>query len=285
MEAAHKTALAKGEVGIRERKPAPTLRQFVQQFLDNAGAARKQEPKTSTVGFYADALNQMLKYEPLASARMDDNLPELAKRFLRTTPVSPGRKNAYLRTLRRAAHVALELGLVRSVARFPMEQGEREREFVLSQTQESAYLAAAPQPLRGAATLMLGTGLAIGEACGLEWRDVHLEPVAGAHFGFLHVRDGKTRNRRRNVLLGAAVHTMLETHRVGAETPWVFTNSRRRNKYEPGTSRLSESTLQHQHVELRRAQLGHHQREVHPSDPRIAGACLRATGGVQFEKP
>jgi hypothetical protein len=113
MEAAHRTALAKGEVGIRDKKPAPTLKQFAQQFLDNAGAGRKQEPKASTKAFYADALNQMLKCEPLASARMDDNLPEVAKKFIRTTKVGPARKNAYLRTLRRAAHVALELGLVR----------------------------------------------------------------------------------------------------------------------------------------------------------------------------
>jgi integrase len=246
MEAAHKTALAKGEVGIRDRKPVPTLRQFAQQFLDNAGAGRKQEPKASTLGFYADALNQMLKFEPLASARMDDNLPEVAKRFIRTTHVSPGRKNAYLRTLRRAAHVALELGLARSVPRFPLEQGEREREFVLSPDQESAYLTAAPQPLKDAATLMLGTGLCVGETCVLAWRDVYLEPVNGARFGYLHVRDGKTRNRRRNVLLNSAVHAMLAARRAQAETPWVFTDS------ETGQSQLSKSTVQHQHVTLRR---------------------------------
>jgi integrase len=180
MEAAHKTALAKGEVGIKDRKPAPTLRQFAQQFLDNAGLGRRREPKTSTKEFYADALNQMLKYEPLASARMSDNLPELAKKFIRTTKVGPARKNAYLRTLRRGVHVARELGLVRSVPRFALEQGEVERDFVLSPEQEAAYLAAAPQPLKDAALLMVGTGLCVGEVCGLEWRDVHLEPVNGA---------------------------------------------------------------------------------------------------------
>jgi hypothetical protein len=169
LQAAHRTALAKGELDIKERKPAPTLKAFAQQFLDNAGLGRKQEPKVSTKAFYADALNVMLKFEPLASAKMDSNLPELAKRFLKTTCAGPGRKNAYLRTLRRAAHVAQELGLVRSVPRFPMEQGEHEREFVLSPDQESAYLSAAPQPLRDAALLMLGTGLCVGEVCGLEW--------------------------------------------------------------------------------------------------------------------
>jgi integrase len=86
----------------------------------------------------------------------------------------------------------------------------------------------------------------------LEWRDVHLEPVNGARFGYLLVRDGKTRNRRRNVLLNSAVHAMLEARAAEAKTPWVFTDSMWRNRYEPGTDQLSRSTLQHQHVELRR---------------------------------
>jgi integrase len=235
----------------KERQPAPTLKAFAQQFLDNAGLGRKQEPKVSTKAFYADALNVMLKFEPLASAKMDSNLPELSKRFLKTTRVGPGRKNAYLRTLRRAAHVAQELGLVRSVPRFPMEQGEREREFVLSPDQESAYLDAAPQPLADAALLMVGTGLCVGEVCGLEWKDVHLEPVQGARLGYLRVREGKTRNRRRNMLLSAAVRAMREARQVEARTPWVFTNSKWRNRYEPGTNPLSPSTLQHQHMRVR----------------------------------
>jgi hypothetical protein len=31
MEAAHRTALAKGEVGIRDKKPVPTLRDFAER--------------------------------------------------------------------------------------------------------------------------------------------------------------------------------------------------------------------------------------------------------------
>src|SRR6516165_3143292 len=67
---------------------------------------------------------------------------------------------------------------------------------------------------------MVGTELCIGEAWGLEWRDVHLEPVNGARFGYLLVRDGKTRNRRRYVLLNSAVHAMLEARAAEAKTPW-----------------------------------------------------------------
>src|SRR5437899_719265 len=40
MEAAHRTALAKGEVGIREKKPAPTLKEFLEsEFLPYANTA------------------------------------------------------------------------------------------------------------------------------------------------------------------------------------------------------------------------------------------------------
>jgi integrase len=252
MQAAHRTSLAKGEVGIRDRKQVPTLRDFAPKFLDSAGLGRKQEPKEATKRFYANALTQMLKYEPLASARRDSNLPEVGKKFIRTTKVGPARKNAFLRTLRRCAHVAMELGLISSVPRFAMEQGEVERDFVLSPEQEAIYMAFCPQPLKDVATLMLGTGLCVGEACNLGWRDVHLEPVNGARFGYLYVREGKTRNRRRNVLLTAAVRAMLEARAAEAKTPWVFNDSLWRNRYEQGKGRLSESTVSHQHIELRK---------------------------------
>src|SRR5579871_4626090 len=42
MESAHRTALAKGEVGIREKKPAPTLKEFLkgdfQKFVETKHA-------------------------------------------------------------------------------------------------------------------------------------------------------------------------------------------------------------------------------------------------------
>ena len=34
MEAAHRTSLAKGEVGIREKKPAPTLAEFIDKRFE-----------------------------------------------------------------------------------------------------------------------------------------------------------------------------------------------------------------------------------------------------------
>src|SRR6266446_3632957 len=48
MEAAHRTSLAKGEVGIRERKPIPTLADFIEKRFEPWAKAtfEKTSPKT-----------------------------------------------------------------------------------------------------------------------------------------------------------------------------------------------------------------------------------------------
>ncbi len=79
------------------------------------------------------------------------------------------------------------------VPRIRLLTGERVRDFVLSREKEKIYLAACPQPLHDIAVLMLETGLRIGEALHLEWADITLKPVYRARFGFLKVREGKSR--------------------------------------------------------------------------------------------
>ena len=48
MESAHRTSLAKGEVGIREKKPSPTLSQFIDLRFEPWAKAtfEKTSPKT-----------------------------------------------------------------------------------------------------------------------------------------------------------------------------------------------------------------------------------------------
>jgi len=60
MEAACRTALAKGEVGILERKPVPTLRQFSQRFIDAISVRCSSKP--NTVRFYAKKMNRLLDF-------------------------------------------------------------------------------------------------------------------------------------------------------------------------------------------------------------------------------
>src|SRR5579875_1002000 len=67
MEAAHRTALAKGEVGIEDRKPAPVFRVFSERFQAHVEARHENKPQT--VAFYASKLSRLLEYAPIAAAR------------------------------------------------------------------------------------------------------------------------------------------------------------------------------------------------------------------------
>jgi hypothetical protein len=62
MEATHKTSLAKGEVGLRDRKPAPTLRQFAEgDFLPFARSTFAAKPKT--LEYYENGVKSLLAFQ------------------------------------------------------------------------------------------------------------------------------------------------------------------------------------------------------------------------------
>ena len=70
MEAAHRTALAKGEVGIRHKKPVPTLKEFAENdFLPFVRSTFAAKPKT--LAYYENGLNQLLAVDRIASERLD----------------------------------------------------------------------------------------------------------------------------------------------------------------------------------------------------------------------
>src|SRR5271167_641442 len=69
MEAAHRTALAKGEVGITERKVAPMFKDAAKRFIDHVEARHENKPRT--VEFYASKLQRLLEFPPIAGARID----------------------------------------------------------------------------------------------------------------------------------------------------------------------------------------------------------------------
>src|SRR5262249_13139184 len=119
----------------------------------------------------------------------------------RSRQVSPASVNRALATLRRLLHLARDWRVVDRVPRIRMLNGEQNREFVLHHSEEHQYFDFAPQPLNDIALLIIDTGLRVGEALALRWRDVQLNPMDGAKFGFVHVREGKTRHAKRNVSL------------------------------------------------------------------------------------
>ena len=48
MESAHRTALAKGEVGLREKKPVPTLKEFIENRFEPWAKAQFEKTSPAT---------------------------------------------------------------------------------------------------------------------------------------------------------------------------------------------------------------------------------------------
>src|SRR5215467_10450145 len=70
MEAAHRTSLAKGEVGIRDKKPVPTLANFVsKEFMPWASATFKA--KHNTFVWYRGGARRLSEFEVVAAATLD----------------------------------------------------------------------------------------------------------------------------------------------------------------------------------------------------------------------
>jgi integrase len=230
IEAAHRTALAKGEVGITERKVVPHFVAIAKRFISHVETRHENKPQT--VVFYASKLSRLLEFAPIASARIDRIDEGTIENYVvaRRAVVGPATVNRELATLRRILRLAHEWKEIQRVPRIRLLTGERVREFVLSRKQEEIYLAACPQPLQDIAVLMLETGLRIGETLNLEWVDIILEPVNGARFGFLRVREGKSKNARRVIPLTDRASAMLRTRRQSDNSCFVFAN-REGNSY------------------------------------------------------
>src|ERR1700757_4637422 len=73
MESAHRTSLAKGEVGIRERKPSPTLAEFMDKRFEPWVQAtfEKSSPKT-WLDWYRPNLRAIKGFKPLADCKLEE---------------------------------------------------------------------------------------------------------------------------------------------------------------------------------------------------------------------
>jgi integrase len=216
MEAAFRTALAKGEAGIEDKKPVPTLADFAVRFESFVATECAQKPQT--VQFY-QAKTKCLVASFLGTKRLDaiqeqeiQDYVELRRRTTskRNGMLSPASVNRELATLRRMLRLAYRWRVIRRVPAFSLLRGERVREAILSRAQERLYLEIAPEPLRTVAIILLDTGLRMRELLTLNWADVHLEAPAGASFGYLTVRSGNSKNSRsRNVPLTERVNEIF----------------------------------------------------------------------------
>jgi len=228
MEATHKASLAKGEVGIREKKPVPTLEKFLESdFVPFVRTTKAAKP--NTVRFYENSVANLQGYSKLAGLPLDQITAEHVAGFVaqrQAGKVQVSTVNRDLATLRRAFHLAAEWGKVSTILpRVRLLSGENHRERVLSPEDERKYLDAATaighglseayrralegiravkrgeEPkrpdafrLRDVVTVLIDCGLRPEECFRLTWQD-------GIRDGAIEIHTGKGRGSRRRIPL------------------------------------------------------------------------------------
>jgi integrase len=267
MESAHKTSLAKGEVGIRDRVSVPTLKDFTERDFRPYIEARFQN-KPKTLEYYRTGLKNLNGYPPLADCILDEISAERIAGFVvkrREAGLQVSTINRQLEVLRRMRKLAIEWGKVEKVLpKIEMLPGENHRDRVLSADEEARYLEAAtaigndiqesyrralegiraamrgeqptrpedPFLLRDAATVLIDCGLRPEECFRLRWEHVRE--------GALHIPFGKTENARRTIPLTQRAAALLEMRRAAATGAWVFPAPTR-------SGHIEKSSLKKQH--------------------------------------
>jgi len=212
MEAAHKTSLAKGEVGIREKKPVMTLAAFCDDRFEPWAKATfgNSSPKT-WLDFYRVGLRAIRNHRPLANLRLDEITSERAAEFAayrQSQGLQVSTANSSLRVLRRMLRLAAEWGELQSVPTIKRLPGERHREHVVSYEEEARYLAAGSELLASIATVLVDTGMRPEECYRLRWESITW--VNGRN-GTLLVTHGKTAAARRVLPMTPRVRAILES--------------------------------------------------------------------------
>jgi integrase len=248
-------------VGIRERKAIPTLSGFADQdFLPFVQSRFAGKPKT--LEYYKTGLKRLKGFSPLAKCKLDAIPANAITDFvetLRSDKLQISSINRVLEVLRRMLRLSLEWGKTEKVPpKIQMLPGENERDRVLSDDEESRYLAAAakvganieeayrraltgvraqkgevpiepedPYLLRDVTTILIDCALRPEECFRLRWQNVR--------DGALHVPFGKTQNARRSVPLTPRTAALLEMRRSTHRVDWVFPALTRSGHIEKST--------------------------------------------------
>jgi len=248
IEAAHRTGLAKGEVGIREKAKAPSFPELAERFRD--WNRREHREHQETIDFYEDMVRSLLRYEPFKTIRIDKIDNDVRDAFtdyrLKSTrmlvirrkhgkieyrdsgkPISIAtinRERATLSCMLNLAHDEWKV-LSSPPPRFPKLQGEMVRDRVVSQNEEELYLQCADAEHRVFSLVAIDTTIRPGENLTMRWENVQLTPAIDSKYGFVHMPEGGTKKRERNIPLTPRVREALAARHSEAGMPtegWVF---------------------------------------------------------------
>lgn len=233
IEAAYKTALAKGEVGITERKKAPGFKAAMKAFLDWSESEHEAHPAThrrykvssiSLLGHFGDTPLDRITAEDVERFKADRSMEsttvkgkendERKSTGKRIRPATLNRELACLKALFNYA-IKSDFTLRNPVTRVDFLPENNEQTRVLTYDEQGKYLAAATPLLRDVATLMLETGMRPEEVYTIRPENVDLERRT------IQVPQGKTKAARRLLTLTSAV-AVLKRRMNGLESPYVF---------------------------------------------------------------
>jgi integrase len=238
MEAAHRTSLAKGEVGIREKKSASTFLEFCTQRIEPYA-----KPRSSWI-WYRAGMRALVKYIPLATKPLDEISGETAAGFAawrQTHGIQPGSINSTLRVLRRILRLAADWGVIDAAPKMQLLSGEVRRERVVTPEEEVFYLAAAAPLLAEVATVLFDTGMRPDELHRMQWENVTWN--SGRH-GTILIAKGKTNAARRVIPMTLRVSIVLAdrwTAQGKPEEGWVWPSDTK-------TGHITHSTVRKQHL-------------------------------------
>jgi integrase len=242
MEAAHRTSLAKGEVGIREKKSVMLLGEFCRKRF--APWAESSSSLKTWRDFYRVGLMAIQAYSPLASLTLDAITTEPIADFAshrQAEGMKVATVNASLRILRRVLRVAEEWGELERAPKVRMLSGESHRERVITPEEEARYLASANSLLSEVATVLVDTGLRPEECYRLLWDSITW--VNGRN-GTLLVTHGKTKAARRVLPMTPRVRHTLETRWEASGRPsedYVWPAPTKSGHIEPSTLKKQHS--------------------------------------------
>ena len=235
MEAAHKTALAKGVVGFRERRRVSLDEFITDEFLPFVESKFKAA-KPRTLRYYQYGA-KTLRESDFANLNLAEITDQHAGHYAaKRSNLSPSTVNCGLRTLRRALSLAYQWGKLDRMPKITMAKGEKQRERVLGEAEVSKYLAACPQPWKDAATVMVGTAMRPSEVFSLRWEHV----LMNGSGGLLQITDGKSKAARRMLPLVPCVFSALEARRRAQGSPtegWIFPADSKSGHLEGGSAK------------------------------------------------
>ncbi|HYR89327.1 MAG TPA: tyrosine-type recombinase/integrase [Terriglobia bacterium] len=217
LEAARRTAMARGEAGIRPKKNV-AFRDHSTTFLEFV-AVRSAE-KLCTIRFYNQCVKRLLEYHELATARLIDIDEAMIERYIqhRCKTVAAATVDRELATLRRMLILAeRKWKLITARPHVQLLHRDHIRDFVLSREAEVCYLAIAPEPLWTAAILMLDAGLRISECARIQWTELNFESRT------IQILSGKSAAAKRQLRMTDRVwDALVRARRLNGDNPFVF---------------------------------------------------------------